>query len=125
MHEVSVISNIVSAVLREAEKYDAIGVEEVVIVIGDMTSLGTEQMRFAYEIVTRGTILESADLVIEREKIEVFCAKCGYEGPVEEIESDYGNHSIPILSCPECGGAVKVIRGQSCGVKNIKILEAS
>ncbi len=124
MHEVSVISNIVSAIQNELEKYDAVGVEEVVLIIGDMTSLGTDQMRFAYEVVTRGTILENAELIIEREAVEVRCAECGYEGPVEEIRSDFSEHTIPILSCPDCRGRVKVIKGQSCGVKNLKILEA-
>jgi len=124
MHEVSVVSNIVSAVLRELEKYDAHGVEEVVLIIGDMTNLGAEQMAFAFEIVTRDTILEGANLVIEREAIVVICSECGYRGPVQMIESDYGEHSIPILSCPECGGHIKVIEGQSSGVKNVKIREA-
>lgn len=124
MHEVSVVSDLVSAILRELEKYDVEKVEEVTLVIGDMTTLGEEQMEFAYEIVTKDTKLEGSKLVIEHEKIEVRCESCGYEGGVKMLESDYGEHTIPILSCPECNGNVKVIKGQSCMVKNMKIVEA-
>ena len=124
MHEVSVVSDIVSAILKELEKYNVEKVEEVVLVVGDMTSLGEEQLEFAYEIVTRETKLEGSKLVIEHEKIFVKCTECGYEGEVRMLESDYGEHTIPILSCPKCNGKVKVTAGQTCRVRNLKIVEA-
>ena len=124
MHEVSVVADIVSAILGELEKYNAERVEEVTIVVGDMTSLGEEQLEFAYEIVTKDTKLEGSKLVIEHEKIQVRCKECGYEGEVKMLESDYGEHTIPILSCPKCNGNVKVIAGQTCMVRNLKIVEA-
>ena len=124
MHEVSVVSDIVSAILKELEKYNVEKVEEVVLVVGDMTSLGEEQLEFAYEIVTKETKLEGSKLVIEHEKIRVRCNECGYEGEVRMLESDYGEHTIPILSCPKCNGKVKVTAGQTCMVRNLKIVEA-
>ena len=78
MHEVSVISNMVDAILRELEGYNVEKVEDVNIVIGDLTSLGPEQLEFAYEIVTKGTVLEGSKLVIESEKVAVRCNECGY-----------------------------------------------
>lgn len=124
MHEVSVVSDIVKAILNELEKYNVESVEEVTMVIGELTNLGEEQMTFAYEIVTKGTVLEGSKLVIEKEKIQVCCNDCGYEGGVDSIKSDYDSHSIPILSCPECRGSVKITSGQACMVKNLKIVEA-
>ena len=129
MHEVSVVSDLVSAILRELEKYNVEKVEEVTLVIGDMTTLGEEQMEFAYEIVTKDTKLEGSKLAIEHEHIRILCETCGYEGGVQMLESDYGEHTIPVLSCPECQkkglvGKIKVIEGQSCMVKNMKIVEA-
>lgn len=124
MHEVSVVSDLVSAILRELEKYKVEKVEEVTLVIGDLTMLGSEQMEFAYEVVTKDTPLEGSKLIIEHEAIEVRCDSCGYEGGVESIKSDYDEHAIPILSCPKCKGSVKVTAGQSCCVKNLRIVEA-
>ncbi len=125
MHEVSVISDIVNAILERLEEYNAKSVKTVDIIIGDMTQLGEEQLVFAYEVVTRGTPLEDSELKIEREAIEVECGGCGYRGPVRVLESgDYVSHSIPILSCPECGGKIKVVAGQSCRIKSLEIIEA-
>lgn len=124
MHEVSVISNMVDAILRELEGYKVKKVEEVNIVIGDLTSLGAEQLEFAYEIVTRDTMLEGSKLVIENESVAVKCNECGYEGPAENLESDFFDHSIPVIACPKCGGGVEITAGQACRVRDLSIEEA-
>ena len=119
------ISDIVNAILERLEEYNVKSVKTVDIIIGDMTQLGEEQLTFAYEVVTKGTPLENSELRIERESIEVECGGCGYLGPVRVLESgDYVSHSIPILSCPECGGKIKVVAGQSCRIKSLEIVEA-
>ncbi len=124
MHEVSVVATLVGAVIKELSKYKVTKVNSVTVVIGEMTNLGKEQMTFAYEIVTRGTILEGSEFIIEPEPIEVQCSSCGYVGPVKVIsDPDFDSHSVPVLACPECGGAIKVIKGQSCVVRCMDIEE--
>ncbi len=123
MHEASVVANIVDAVLEELRKYDVTKVNAVTIVVGDLTQLGIEQMEFAYEVLSQGTVLEGSKLLVEPEHIVLGCDKCGYEGPAKMIdfgEDDYG-HDIPVLSCPKCGGPVKVLEGEACRVKNMDI----
>lgn len=124
MHEVSVVSNMVDAILKELENYDVERVEEVNVVIGDLTSLGAEQLGFAYEIVTRGTVLEGSKFVIEREEVRVRCKDCGYEGPADMLESDFIDHSVPVIACPKCGGPVDITAGESCRVRDLNIVEA-
>lgn len=95
------------------------------VVIGDLTNLGEEQMSFAYDIVTQGTILEGSEFIVEHEPIELECWDCGYKGPAKVLsDPDFDTHSIPILACPECGGKVTVTSGQSCMVKCMDIEEA-
>ncbi len=125
VHEVSVVSTLVDATIRELQKYNVTKVNSITVRIGDLTNLGEEQMSFAYEIVTRGTILEGSEFIIEKEPIELVCDSCGYEGPANVIsDPDFDTHSIPILACPKCGGSVKVTKGQSCVVKCMDIEEA-
>ena len=124
MHEVAVVSNIVDAVLRKLDDYPDAEVESVNLIIGDLTSLGFEQLEFAYGIVTRGTRLEGTKVTIEREEVRVRCRSCGYEGPAGSFGEDYLDHTVPILACPECGGDVDVTAGQACGVRDIEIREA-
>lgn len=125
MHEVSVVTSIVDAVLNELKRYDVEKVNSVTLVIGDLTNLGEEQMSFAYEIVTRDTVLEGSELIIERESVELECDSCGFRGPAKILaDPDYEMHSIPILACPECNGPVRVVKGQTCAVRCMDIEEA-
>lgn len=118
------VSNMVDAILRELEGYDVERVEEVNILIGELTSLGAEQLTFAYEIVTRGTVLEGSKLVIESEPVTVRCGTCGFEGPADTLESDFFDHSIPVIACPKCGGGVEIVTGEACRVRDLSIVEA-
>ena len=112
----------VDAILKELENYDVEKVEAVNVLIGDLTSLGAEQLEFAYEIVTRGTLLEGSKFNIEREEVRVRCKECGYEGPADSLESDYLDHSIPVIACPKCGGGVDITAGQACRVRDLDIV---
>ncbi len=124
MHEVSVVTSIVDAVLAELTKYKLEKVNSVVIQVGKLTNLGDEQMKFAYEIVTRGTVLEGSELVIEPIPVEVRCRSCDYCGPAKVLtDPDYDSHAIPILSCPECGGEIDITHGMECLVKCMDIEE--
>ena len=121
MHEVSVVTSLVDAVIAELQKYNVIKVNSVTVVIGDLTNLGEEQMSFAYDIVTQG----GSEFIVEHEPIELECWDCGYKGPANVLtDPDFDTHSIPILACPECGGKVTVTSGQSCMVKCMDIEEA-
>ena len=126
MHEVSIVADFIVAIKKELEKYDVVSVKEVTLVIGKLNNLGTEQMEFAYEIMSKDSILEGSKLVIEEEDITVKCEECGYEGPVKNMDLGEDSHlQIPILSCPLCSSAVTITAGRSCCVKSIDIEEAS
>ncbi|MDR0309835.1 MAG: hydrogenase/urease maturation nickel metallochaperone HypA [Candidatus Methanoplasma sp.] len=125
MHEVSVMAELMTAVKKELERYDVVSVKEVALTVGRLTNLGAEQMEFAYEIMSKDSILEGSRLVIIEEEIEAECGQCGYKGPVKNMETEGDVHyNIPVLSCPECNGAVTITAGKTCCVRSIEIEEA-
>ena len=117
------MSDIIKATLEELKKHNVAGVDELVLVIGDMTNLGEDQLSFAYDVMTQGTILSGSELVIEHEKIRLKCKTCEYDGPAEILMNDGYDHTIPVLSCPECKGSVNVVEGMACRVRSIKFRE--
>jgi hydrogenase nickel incorporation protein HypA/HybF len=124
VHEVSVMASIIEHVLAELGKHDVEKVEEVDLVIGELTFLGEEQLRFAFEVLTRDNILEGSKLNISYEKIEVRCHSCGYLGGVEYVDELADHMIVPNLSCPKCGSQVEVIKGRGCGVTSLKVVES-
>lgn len=123
MHEVSVVSGVVDAILSELSGHEVDRVEEVRLAVGKLTFLGHEQLRFAFEILTKDTMLEGAKLEIEEEEVRVRCSACHYEGRIDYVEDDSFHFSIPILRCPSCGGKVEVAEGGGCRVVSARVVE--
>lgn len=121
MHEYSIATQIVNAVLQEAARHGANKVLEVHIVIGKLTLLGIEQISFCYETLAKGSILEGSKLCIEERDARVKCPACGYEGALEYENNPEYHLSIPTFSCPKCNGIVEIASGRECLIKNIKL----
>jgi hydrogenase nickel incorporation protein HypA/HybF len=117
------MASIIECVLAELEKHNVEKVEEIDLSIGELTFLGEEQMRFAFEVLTRDSILAGSKLNICYERIEVLCHSCGYAGGVEYIDELADHMVVPDLSCPKCGSHVEVIKGKGCGVTSLKVVE--
>jgi hydrogenase nickel incorporation protein HypA/HybF len=119
MHEVAVMSQIVELVLSEAKKRDAEQVSKVNLEIGEYTFLGEEQMKFAFEVLTKGTVAEGAILDITTRRGAVECP-CGYSGAPEQPEDIH--ILAPILKCPKCGKIAMVKEGLGCTVRDISMV---
>lgn len=122
MHEFSVTSQIVQSVLAEADKRGAKKVTEVDLIIGKLTFLGLEQVRFAYEALTKGTIMEGSKLVVEEQDGVVKCGNCGYEGGFKYEDDPLYHVPVPTLKCPQCGNIVKIVAGKECIIQSIKLI---
>jgi len=116
-------TQIVDSVLEEAEKQDAKKVTEVHLVIGKLTFLGIEQVRFSYNILVEGTIMKGSKLIIEEQDGTIECPSCGYKGAIQ-FEDDPAYHvPIPTLRCPKCGKAAKIVEGNECTIRSIRMLK--
>lgn len=122
MHEFSVTSQIVQSVLAEADKRGAKKVTEVDLIIGKLTFLGLEQVRFAYEALTKGTIMDGSKLVIEEQDGVVKCSNCGYEGGFKYEDDPLYHVPVPTLKCPQCGNMVNIVAGKECIIQSIKLI---
>lgn len=119
MHEFSVMSQIIDVVMAEAEKRSAEQIEKVHLEIGEFTFLAVEQMKFAFEVLTKGSKAENSAIDISIVKGTIECG-CGYEGKPENRDED---HSLsPILKCPSCGEIARVKEGNGCIVREISLV---
>lgn len=120
MHELSMASSIVDAILNTAKKNDAISINEAVLEIGEMTMLNPEQLKFMMSILSEDTMLKDAEIIINMIPVEIECEKCGFHG--ETKTDDNEDHLMAVARCPECKNTqIHMIKGQECNVKTIKI----
>ncbi|UCC32926.1 MAG: hydrogenase maturation nickel metallochaperone HypA [Candidatus Bathyarchaeota archaeon] len=115
-------SQIVRNVLSEAKKHNAKEVAEVHLVIGKLTFLGLEQVRFSYKVLIEGSIMENSKLFIETKDGIVKCSSCGYEGSFSTKDDPQYHLPIPTLQCPNCAGTVNIIGGKECLIKSVKLV---
>jgi len=120
MHEFSVMTQIVDNILSEAKKRNAKKIEQVDLEIGEYTMLGEEQMKFAFEVLSKGTILDGAMLKVGNIKGKIVCS-CGYEGAIS-LSDDSTHRVVPILECPKCKGGAKITEGRECLIRNIRMV---
>ena len=121
MHEFSTTNQIVETVLQEAKKHRAKKVNEVHLVIGKLTFLGLEQVRFCYNVLVKDTIMDGSKLYIEERKGVIRCSNCGYNGDLVHKDEPIYHISTPTLCCPKCGDMVDIIGGRECTIKRIKL----
>jgi len=122
MHEFAMTTQIVETALKEAEKHEAKQVKDIYVVIGSLTFLSLEQVRFAFDVLKKDTLLNDANLHIEEKPGYVKCSSCGYEGRLK-LEDDPAYHiPVPLLRCPKCEARVEIIEGRECTLRRVKII---
>ena len=122
MHEFSMTTQIVNYILEEAKKHNAKRVDEVHLIIGKLTFLGLEQVKFAYNVLVKNTIMEGSKLHIEEKDGVVKCNNCGYTGDLKYEDDPIYHIPSPTLNCPKCEGVVNIVGGKECTIKNIKLV---
>ena len=123
MHEFGIAKSLAESVREEAEKNHATSVSEVYVDIGELSFVGVDQLKFAYQLIAKETkILEKSILLITEIPAEVLCENCGYEGPLKNLEEPETHFITPIFACPSCAGKIQILKGRECTIKNIKLM---
>ena len=94
MHEIALLTSVVRAVERAADKADAKTVRAVGLKVGTMSGAVLFALEGGWPIVTAGTALEGATLDIEVVQAAIWCPTCDAEQPIDEFYA---------LTCPVCG----------------------
>jgi hydrogenase nickel incorporation protein HypA/HybF len=112
MHELSIAQDLISLILQTAEQNQARRVTSVTLEIGELSGVEPDALTLAYEVVSRGTLAEGSQMVIEHKPLTVRCPACCWEGEAEKIY-------------PVCGGcgqlSVQVTGGREMRLLSIDI----
>jgi len=78
MHELPVTKSILNITVEEAEKHKAKKVKDIKIKIGELTGLVPVSIQYYFDIISKGTIAEGANVIIDKIPIKVLCKNCGH-----------------------------------------------
>ncbi len=112
MHELSLIENVVALVEDQRRKQDFSRVRSIRLRLGALGHAEPEALRFCFDAVTRGTIVDGARLEIDIVPGEGWCASCCRTVPLEER----------FAACPLCGNApVRMTAGDELRVAEMEV----
>lgn len=113
MHEVSLVHALIEQVEQELRDHRQEGrVVRLVLGVGRLSGAMPDSLRFAFEVLAPGTIVEGAELEIEEPRPLVICGSCGHEETVEEL----------IGQCPRCGsGNIHFEGGRELVLSSIEV----
>lgn len=101
LHELGIMTSAMEVVLDQARAHGASRVHRIGFRIGALAGVEPEALRFAFEVVTRDTLAEKAELDVTVLACKAHCASCR-----DDFDGDGGF----ILSCPRCGALSADIR---------------
>ena len=112
MHEMSIVSGVIDAVVPSAEQAGATRVLAITLRIGDMTEVVDEALEFAFEALTDGTLCEGAQLIVNKILPRSLCFECGNEF----------DHDRFHRTCPACGSyETRLVAGKELEIESIEV----
>lgn len=112
MHEFSIAINIVEIAEEEAEKANSTAVTQLILDVGTMSGIEFLALETALEMAVKNTLLERAEIGINRIQAKAKCSDCQHEFDIENAFD----------SCPKCGGLFhQTLCGKELKVKSLVV----
>ena len=114
MHELSITESILNLALEKATEAGAARITRINLVIGELSGIVDDCVRFYFDMLSRDTIAAGAELVFDRRPVQAKCRACGNVYPPKEQD----------WACPACGKAeVDVVGGRECHMESLEVDE--
>jgi hydrogenase nickel incorporation protein HypA/HybF len=112
MHELSIVQSIIGIVAMEAKRSGAKRVTGIHLEIGQLSGVEVDTLEFALKNLAPGSVIESAEISIEKPGGTARCCNCGHEFSIDTF----------IGSCNLCCSFnLEIIKGRELCVKSITI----
>lgn len=108
MHELAITQSIVEAVCEVAGEARVVRVR---LEIGNLSGVVTDSVRFCFDLCTRSTVLEGAQLQIHEVAARARCCECNTEFSAE--------NSIVLCACGSAN--VEILAGHELRIKEVEL----
>ena len=112
MHEMSIAQSVVEIIREEMQKCNATVLKSVRLNIGKMSAIVPEAFSFCFQVITDGTEIEGARLIMDVIPLRGYCHRC--ENEFEIV--DYA------FACPSCGDTgIDTIAGRELSIVEMEV----
>ena len=115
MHELSIANSLIEIATEQVSKSGGGKVQAINLQIGALSCVHRDALLFSFELVSKDTMLEGANLNIDNVPVTIYCRECDREVELPGIQ---------IFRCPHCETPSAAIRrGKELDIVSIEILE--
>ncbi len=112
MHELSLTQNIVDLAIEHAAREDAKKILSITLEIGALSGVVAEAVEFAFDVCSKGTLAEGADLKIHHITGRGQCLDCGKAAEIASLTH----------VCPHCSSlALETVQGREMKFTEMEI----
>ena len=109
MHEIAITQNLLDIALKNAPDRKVKG---ITIVIGELSGIVEDSVRFCFELVAANTTAQGASLTFRTVPAHLRCTRCALDFKMENGD----------WACPQCGNlGGQVVQGRECYVESIDV----
>ena len=108
----SIAQSLIDIIEEEMIKNDASVLRSVRLQIGQLSAIVPQSLSFCFEVITSGTKLEGAKLIMEIIPLKGMCRECKQEFEIK----DYA------FECPHCGSPdIETTAGQDMSIVDMEV----
>jgi hydrogenase nickel incorporation protein HypA/HybF len=116
MHELPVTESILKIVLQYAPADSVNKIVRIFLEVGELSDLEDEWIQRYFDYLSKGTIAEKAELIIQRIPIMFQCDHCDHLFEIKRA-------ALQDLRCPACGTTkCTLVSGKGYYVKNMEVI---
>jgi hydrogenase nickel incorporation protein HypA/HybF len=114
MHELSIVSSVLDAVSKEAERRPNERIVKVGLRIGELAAVDRDALSFGWEVLTKDTEWQGLELEIEAIPRRQRCTVCSHEFAAPDF----------MTACPKCSELMTVtIAGDELDIAYLEVEE--
>ena len=112
MHEFSITESLLTLATEKAKEAKAQKITRINLIVGELSGVVDECVRFYFEHISKDTIASGAELVFETVGTKLRCDKC--DAVFTPQDSNW--------SCPSCNEpALEIVSGRECYMESIEV----
>jgi hydrogenase nickel incorporation protein HypA/HybF len=112
MHELAICESLLGVIEEQAKTQHFCRVCRVRLEIGPFSGVETEALRFGFDVVTKGSIADGAELEIIIPEGRAWCHDCNTTVTLTDR----------LAGCPLCGGAsLQITGGKELRIKDLEV----
>lgn len=115
MHELGIMNDVLDTAVRVAKENSGRRVTKIVLKIGVMSGVVDTYVQSFFDLISKGTIAEGAEVEIDSDPAVFRCCKCGMTTVYDKLGPEY--------ACHACGSeSLRLISGHGFQIVSVAIV---